>query len=61
MRPLDEQLWAGAAEHYMGTGLEKGADCQDMRGHLRRLRKQSEHQRYGALPTAACAGTWTRS
>eukprot|EP00959_Pyramimonas_sp_CCMP1952_P433019 9067828-Pyramimonas_sp.AAC.1 len=32
-----------------------------MKDHLRRLRKQGEHQKYGALLTAACAGTWTRS
>eukprot|EP00959_Pyramimonas_sp_CCMP1952_P397265 8323870-Pyramimonas_sp.AAC.1 len=45
----------------MGRVPEKGADCQDMKDHLRRLRKQGEHHKHGSLLTAACAGTWTRS
>eukprot|EP00959_Pyramimonas_sp_CCMP1952_P187481 3920153-Pyramimonas_sp.AAC.1 len=29
--------------------------------HLESLRKRGKHQTYGALPAAACAGTWTQA
>eukprot|EP00959_Pyramimonas_sp_CCMP1952_P135702 2839008-Pyramimonas_sp.AAC.1 len=56
---LQDQLWEQAAQHHNGAGLERGADVKDLKHHLRMLAKKERYGYYGALLTAACAGTWT--
>ena len=40
--------------------MDCGADVKDLKQHLQALSRIERHGSYGALLTAACAGTWTR-
>ena len=60
----DAQLrlwWIGAAKHHNGKGAEQGIDVRDTKKHLEALMKKGEHQLYGGLLAAACAGTWPKA
>jgi len=57
---VELRQWRKASKHHNGSGLEHGADLDDLRRHLKGLESKGKHQRHGALLTAACAGTWTQ-
>ena len=54
-------FWAKAAAHYLGSGLQQGADVHSLRLLLNRWSKQGKHQEAGALEAAAKVATWCRS
>ena len=56
-----KRLWAKAAQHVNGKGLEAGADLRVLRKHLRKLEKGEFWGEYGMLSCIACAGLWPRA
>ena len=60
---LQEQIqaiiWAKAATHYLGTGLESGVDWTVSRKHLRHLRGSGHLDKAGCLCTIAQGAFWT--
>ena len=54
-------LWAKAALHTNGKGLENGADLQNFRNHLAALKKAGKHDWRGAIFAVSLGQTWPRA
>ena len=54
-------IWARAATHWDGVGLEKGRNVSVIKQHLRFFEKRDNHAMYGALLTAATGACWPKA
>ena len=55
---IDQQLWAQAAQHEQGKGLQQGIDLHATRLHLVRLRKRGQHKEANFLMACLTGALW---
>ena len=55
---IDQQLWAQAAQHEQGQGLQHGVDWQATRLHLSPLKKRGQHKEANFLVACHTGALW---